>query len=178
MRLLSMMSVRKPLILIHGPMGVGKTTVCRRVLERLDRAAWLDGDWCWTMHPWSFSERNRAMALSNIAHVLTGFLENPEFDIVLFSWVIHLPDIFDTLLSALPAGTFDPLRVTLVASPEALRERCRADGRDEESVVRSLERLPLYRAFPDSLLDTTQMSRDEVAERVLDRIAERRLLGS
>ena len=168
----------KPLIIIHGSMGVGKTTVCRRVLERLNRAAWLDGDWCWTMHPWSFSERNRAMALSNIAHVLTGFLENPEFDIVLFSWVIHLPDIFDTLLSALPAGTFDPLRVTLVASPEALRERCRADGRDEESVVRSLERLPLYRAFPDSLLDTTQTSRDEVAEQVLDRIAGLRLLGS
>ena len=57
----------KPLVIIHGPMGVGKTAVCRRVLERLDRAAWLDGDWCWTMHPWSFSERNRAMALSNIA---------------------------------------------------------------------------------------------------------------
>lgn len=168
----------KPLIIIHGPMGVGKTSVCRRVLERLDRAAWLDGDWCWTMHPWSFSERNRAMVLSNIAHVLTGFLENPEFDIVLFSWVMHLPEIFDALLSALPAGTFDPLRVTLVASPEVLRERCRADGRDEESIARSLERSPLYRAFPDSLLDTTHLSRDEVAERVLDRIAERRGRGS
>ena len=80
--------------------------------------------------------------------------------------------------NTLPAGRFDPLRVTLVASPEALRERCRADGRDEESVVRSLERLPLYRAFPDSLLDTTQTSRDEVAEQVLDRIAGLRLLGS
>ena len=92
----------KPLVIIHGPMGVGKTSVCRYVLERLDRAAWLDGDWCWTMHPWSFSERNRAMVLSNVAHILTGFLENPEFDIVLFSWVIHMPEIFDTLLSALP----------------------------------------------------------------------------
>ena len=115
---------KKPLIIIHGPMGVGKTSVCRYALERLDHAAWLDGDWCWTMHPWSFSERNRAMVLSNITHVLTGFLENPEFDIVLFSWVIHLPKIFD------------------------------------------------------ALLDTTHSSRDEVAELVLDRIAERRGRGS
>lgn len=173
-----MLLTKKPLVIIHGPMGVGKTSVCRYVLERLDHAAWLDGDWCWTMHPWSFSERNRVMVLSNIAHILTGFLENPEFDIVLFSWVIHLPEIFDTVLSALPAGTFDPLRVTLVASPEALCERCRADGRDEESVARSLERLPLYRAFQDSLLDTTHTPCDDVAERVLERIAGRRGLGS
>ena len=37
----------KRLYLIGGPMGVGKTTVCRELQKRLDRSVFLDGDWCW-----------------------------------------------------------------------------------------------------------------------------------
>ena len=36
----------KRLYLIGGPMGVGKTTVCRALQKSLDRSVFLDGDWC------------------------------------------------------------------------------------------------------------------------------------
>ncbi|WP_277820723.1 hypothetical protein [Dubosiella muris] len=38
----------KTLWLIGGPMGIGKTTVGQALKKKLDRAVFLDGDWCWT----------------------------------------------------------------------------------------------------------------------------------
>ncbi|MBQ0125795.1 MAG: AAA family ATPase, partial [Clostridiales bacterium] len=37
----------KTLYLIGGTMGVGKTTVCQQLKKELDKAVFLDGDWCW-----------------------------------------------------------------------------------------------------------------------------------
>ena len=36
----------KQVYIIGGPMGVGKTTVCRMMKNRLNRCVFLDGDWC------------------------------------------------------------------------------------------------------------------------------------
>ncbi len=46
----------KHLYIIGGTMGVGKTTVCRILKERLDRSVFLDGDWCWVMHEQSIMD--------------------------------------------------------------------------------------------------------------------------
>ena len=43
--------MKKKFIMIGGPMGIGKTTVCEKLYQEIDRCAWLDGDWCWMMHP-------------------------------------------------------------------------------------------------------------------------------
>ena len=45
--------LQKHLYLIGGTMGVGKTTTCRILKEKLDRSVFLDGDWCWDMHPFT-----------------------------------------------------------------------------------------------------------------------------
>ena len=41
----------KKLILINGTMGAGKTTTCQELLKILQPSVFLDGDWCWKMHP-------------------------------------------------------------------------------------------------------------------------------
>ena len=51
-------------------MGVGKSTVCRALMERLSRCLYLDGDWCWNMRPFSVTEETRALVLDNICSVL------------------------------------------------------------------------------------------------------------
>lgn len=47
-------AMRKKLIIIGGVPGVGKTTVAELLKNALQNAVWLDGDWCWMMHPWRF----------------------------------------------------------------------------------------------------------------------------
>ncbi|WP_178382852.1 AAA family ATPase, partial [Paenibacillus sp. P46E] len=51
----------KKFIVISGTMGVGKTTISKELLESLNNAIWLDGDWCWMMNPWVINEENIRM---------------------------------------------------------------------------------------------------------------------
>ena len=53
----------KTLIFINGPMGVGKTAVCRELLERLTPGVYLDGDWCWNMNPFQVTDETKSMVM-------------------------------------------------------------------------------------------------------------------
>lgn len=78
------MRERKCLYLIGGPMGVGKTAACRALQKRLDRAVFLDGDWCWDMRPFQVTEETKRMVLENICFLLNNFLRCSAFDHVIF----------------------------------------------------------------------------------------------
>ncbi len=40
----------KKIIIINGPMGVGKTTIGKLLCNKLNKSAFLDGDWCFDLH--------------------------------------------------------------------------------------------------------------------------------
>ena len=147
----------KTLILINGTMGVGKTAVAQALYRRLPRSVWLDGDWCWMMNPWVISERNKRMVEDNITYLLRAFLSNDSFDYVVFSWVMHRPEIIDGLLERLADLPFEVHRISLVCSEEALRARMLGDGRDGHVVEESLRRMPLYRRMDTHQMDTTDL---------------------
>ena len=48
--------MNKKLILISGSPCVGKTAVGTRLFESYDNSAYLDGDWCWCVHPFSIAD--------------------------------------------------------------------------------------------------------------------------
>ena len=64
----------KTLYLIGGPMGVGKTTVCRELNRLLPASVMLDGDWCWCANPFQVTPETKRMVLDNICHLLGNFL--------------------------------------------------------------------------------------------------------
>ncbi|MGL4772778.1 MAG: AAA family ATPase, partial [Clostridium sp.] len=43
----------KKLILINGTMGVGKSSTCQMLYKTIENSVWVDGDWCWMMHPFT-----------------------------------------------------------------------------------------------------------------------------
>ena len=89
----------KTLYLIGGTMGAGKTTVCRILRDKLDRSVFLDGDWCWDMHPFQVTEETKKMVMENISFLLNNFLRCPAYDHVVFCWVMHQQGILDDLLA-------------------------------------------------------------------------------
>lgn len=147
----------KTLILINGCMGVGKTSVARALYRRLPRSVWLDGDWCWMMNPWVVSERNKRMVEDNITYLLRSFVSNDSLDYVVFSWVMHRPEIIEGLLERLADLPCEVHRISLVCSEEALRARMLADGRDDDVVEESLRRMPLIRRMDTRQIDTTDL---------------------
>ena len=156
----------KQLILISGPMGVGKTTAARELLNNLSRSVWLDGDWCWEQgNHWDFSPENKEMVMDNITYVLGNFLANPNFETVIFSWVMHLPEIHEELLTRLEDYEFDVFDISLICSEDELKKRL--DGRGDDEVQRAIGYLPLYDNLENVKLDTTDRSPTRVVDDIL-----------
>lgn len=160
----------KRLYLIGGPMGVGKTTVCRELQRRLDRSVFLDGDWCWDANPFQVTEETKSMVMGNICFLLNSFLRCSVYDHVIFCWVLHRQDILDGILSRLDLGDCEVRAVSLLASPEALADRIEADilagRRDREALERSLSYLPLYGAMNTEKVDVSHLTPAEAAARL------------
>ena len=151
-------------------MGVGKTANCRELNNNLDQSAWLDGDWCWMINPFIVNEENKRMVINNITYLLRSYLTNSSLQYVIFSWVIHLEEIYNDLLSPLDDLDFEVVKITLTCSEEALRERILSDVihnlRDESSLENSIERLPMYKNMSTTKIDTTNLSIIETAEKI------------
>ena len=160
----------KNLYIVGGTMGVGKTTTCRLLKERLERAVFLDGDWCWDAHPFVVTDETKAMVMDNICHLLNNFLRCTAYENIIFCWVLHRREILDEILSRL--DNCRAIHLSLVCSPEALRARLGQDVaaglRQEEDVGRSLSRLPLYERLGGPKVDVSDITPEEAAERIIE----------
>ena len=160
----------KKLYLIGGPMGVGKTTVCRELKSLCPPSVFLDGDWCWDMEPFQVTPETTRMVQENISFLLGQFLRCSAYETVIFCWVMHQQAIVDQLLSQLPLEGVEVRCVSLLAQPETLRERIGRDVaaglRTWDVLDRSLQRLPLYQELSTEKLWVDDMAPRQVAERL------------
>lgn len=157
----------KKLIIVNGTMGVGKTTVCKNLYKKLNNSVWLDGDWCWMMNPWNATEESKIMVQDNITHMLRNFINNSNFECVVFNWVIHMEEIFEIILEKLADLEFELYKITLVCSEDELKKRMQNDKRDDNSISLSLDRLKLYRGMKTNIIDNSNMSIDETVEKII-----------
>lgn len=161
----------KKLIFINGPMGVGKTTVCKRLYQQLPDSVWLDGDWCWMMHPWRVTEENKQMVEDNIVRLLGSFLRNSSFQHVIFCWLMHKESIAQRLLAQLrQEHEFELHRFSLLCSTDVLRERLAGRGTPQQAED-AIARLSLIAQQNTLQLDTTDLSPVEVAELIASRVS-------
>lgn len=163
----------KTLIFINGPMGVGKTAVCEKLLEQLERSVYLDGDWCWNMHPFLVTDETKAMVLDNITAVLARFLACTELDYVVFGWVMHQPEIAHDILSRLRLDGVNIRQYTLLCSENVLIDRISQDiqvGKRTVGVTKkSLSYLPLYDGQNTIKIITDDLSPEEIAAQIVQK---------
>lgn len=163
------MDKKTKLIFINGTMGVGKTTVCRLLQQKLPNNVFLDGDDCWNMRPFLVNERTKRLVLKNITAMLNNFIGSGLFENVLFCWVMHKQSIADAILSGLKAP-FDFKFFTLQCGEEQLRKRLEKDiVRDIRSpgvLERSVRRRNQYESFDTVKIDTDFLTADETAQKI------------
>lgn len=164
----------KRLLLIGGPMGVGKSVVCAELMSRLQPGVYLDGDWCWNMYPFSVTQETAAMVMDNVCAVLGRFLACPELDNVVFGWVMHRQEIIDAICARLPLEGVQVYRMSLVASQQVLRDRLVRDiargKRRGEVISRSLSYLPCYEKLDTWKLDTDRCTPRQAAAMILHQL--------
>ena len=161
----------KRLYMLCGAMGVGKTATGLALRDSLPNCAFLDGDWCWDMHPFRVTETTRRVVLDNICYALNNFLTCGAFENVVFCWVMHRREILDGILRRLDARGWEVCAAALVCSPAALASRHAADAaagkRGADSLERALAYLPLYAGLGLPRLDTSFCTPAEAAAQLI-----------
>lgn len=51
----------KNFYMIGGTMGIGKTSTCKFLKNKLPNSVFLDGDWCWDMNPFQINNETKSM---------------------------------------------------------------------------------------------------------------------
>lgn len=161
----------KHLYIIGGTMGVGKTTVCQILKQKLPNAVFLDGDWCWDSSPFQVTEETKIMVMHNICFLLNQFLHCSAYENVIFCWVLHQQNIIDTILASLDKTDCQTTLISLTCSSDALKKRLEKDIqsgiREQDILERSVARLSLYSELHTAKIDTSNQSPEEIANRIL-----------
>ena len=153
--------MQKKLILISGSPCVGKTAVGTRLFERYDNSAYLDGDWCWCVHPFSVADKRLRNGDKSMSYVLSNYLDS-DFAYVFFTSVV-LTDarIREGILSGITAGDYGTIGFTLTCSEETLKKRHDKRGDKGETDYRWLRLPPV---LGDIVIDTDDKSIREVVK--------------
>lgn len=162
----------KSIYIIGGTMGVGKTVVCQELKKMLPASVFLDGDWCWDMHPFQVNSETKNMVLQNIIFLLNQFIHCSVYENIIFCWVMHEQSIVDSIVRHLDAKDCEVKTISLICSETTLRNRLQTDIdnkiRTEDVMERSIARIPLYRELNTIKIDTTGKSIPEICSELLN----------
>ncbi len=117
----------KNIYLIGGMMGVGKTTACQLLKNKLTGCVFLDGDWCWDMQPFRVTPETKKMVMENICFLLNQFIRCSVYENIIFCWVMHEQGIIDEIVSKLETNGCLVHMISLVCSEKELRKRLQRD---------------------------------------------------
>ena len=158
------------IIILNGPMGVGKTTVGKYIAEQNPGTAFIDGDWCMDIHPFVGSRETRAMAADNILHMIRNYQGCSACSMVVLVWLMDDPWVIQRITEGLSALQAEMKSVTLVCSRENLISRWKEDRvcewRTDDWLNVSLKSLPVFSVM-DHVIDTSDMSVDGVAKLIM-----------
>ncbi|HML46830.1 MAG TPA: hypothetical protein PKE04_08790 [Clostridia bacterium] len=159
--------MRKTLLLLLGPNGVGKSTTAQALLNMLPHTALVDGDWCRAMNPYCMDT-----VVANLYALLKNYFLCPEIGLVVFPYGFHgdRKQRFDRVAEKLRQDgiDFQTLTVVLMCSLEENIRRAQKDMRDDERIRRGIENTyAYYDGFTCPKIDTTDLSTEHAAKRIV-----------
>ena len=157
------------LVFMGGAPGVGKSSVARELLGRLDHCVWLDGDDLWRMHPFVVNDTTTNMVEHNIQSVLRSFIQT-GFPVVIFTWVLHDKSVADRLTQGVSDVPFQFFMFTLTCDEATLVSRLSLETSRTTNTDLALQRLRQTLALDTLKIDTTRKGPRVVAEEIVKRL--------
>ncbi len=149
-------------LFIGGPPGIGKSTVARCLLSQLDGAVWFDGDDLWRMDPRIVTPSTRQLVERNAIGVIGNAIE-AGMSTVLFTWILHRPDLIARLTTGLAKLGVEPIVTTLTAALPVWVDRYRTDPSRTALEARHKARFDQCLRCGARIIDTTDRTAEDVA---------------
>ena len=162
---------RMKVIVINGPMGIGKTTAGTFIADRYPGTAFIDGDWCMDIHPFIGNEETRNMAADNILHMIRNYRDCSVCKMAVVAWLMDDEQILEKLLNGIKEMGLDVKSVTLICDEDQLRTQWKEDTacpwRTEKWLKASLKSLDYFSRL-DNCICTTGKSVETVADLIMN----------
>ena len=153
----------KKLILLSGSPCVGKSTAGRQLFAQYENSAYLDGDWCWCVNPFSVKDSRLRNGDKSMSFVLSNYLAS-GFEYVFFASVVLTDSaIRENILRDITATDYEVIGFTLTCSEETLVSRHDARGDKGDTNFYWLN-LPPYPT--DIVIDTDHKTVAEIAQEI------------
>ena len=158
-------------IIINGPMGVGKTTVGKYIAENNAGTAFIDGDWCLDIHPFVGNTETKTMAIDNILHMIGNYQKCSVCQMVVLVWLMDDQWVRERIVNGISAMNLEMTSVTLVCNKEELIQRWKndekCDWRTDDWLAVSLKSLPQFSEL-DNCFNTSGLSISQVAKAITE----------
>ena len=157
----------KKLILLSGSPCVGKSTVGQCLFELYQNSAYLDGDWCWCVNPFSVKDKRLRNGDKNMAFIVSNYLSS-DFEYVFFASVVLTDSkIRENILNDITATDYTVMGFTLTCSEDTLVKRHDQRGDEGETSFRWLH-LPAYPT--DIIINTDGKTVHQIAQEIKQHI--------
>lgn len=158
-------------IVINGPMGVGKTTVGKYIADSNPGTAFIDGDWCLDLHPFIGNRETKEMAIDNILHMTANYMNCSECRMIVLVWLMDESWVRDRVADGIRRLGGELISVVLTCDEDTLRSRFTNDKscgwRTDEWLSVSLRSLEVFTSLEDTL-DTSGMSVEQTAGAIMN----------
>ena len=159
-------------VMINGPMGVGKTATGKYIAEKNEGTAFIDGDWCLDIHPFVGNRETKAMAIDNILHMIDNYRKCSVCRMIVLVWLMDEEWVRERLEKGVADMGLDLRSVTLVCDRDELVQRWTHDHvcewRTDEWLAVSLQSLDAF-AKMDNCIHTSGLSIEQTAEMIMNR---------
>jgi GrpB-like predicted nucleotidyltransferase (UPF0157 family)/predicted kinase len=169
------------IVIITGPLGVGKTEVAWKLIEKFDRAAMLDGDYLGAVHPFDLHDPQRVAYLYDTICRVARFHAEHGYRNLVVNYVFEKPESLAQLRCALNEIDDVTYAFRLTCRPEEIDRRIRTRSSDPDRLAWELKRFRELQAIQDAnarrgdlgfVIDTTHLSIAGVADAIWRNITE------
>lgn len=162
----------KKLIFVCGPNGIGKTTICKEIVQRLDNSAYVDSDACRCINPFVLEDDTIPTISQNISDLILNYFNCPRVQTVIFSYGFHgrRREVFAKVIERISAFQHHFLPCLLWCSEEENIQRMHRDHRSAERIEIAIRQSrKAFENNPYPRIDITGLSVQQAADEILIR---------
>jgi GrpB-like predicted nucleotidyltransferase (UPF0157 family)/predicted kinase len=169
------------IVIINGPLGVGKTGVAWKLIEKFERAIMLDGDYLGAVHPFEIYDQQRVAYLYDTLCHVARFHMNHGYRNLVVNYVFETPKSLAQLRRALNQIDDVTYAFRLTCSAEEMERRIQSRSSDPDRLAWEFRRFRELQAIQETnarrgdlgfVVDTTSLSIEEVADAIWRNITE------
>lgn len=157
-------------IIINGPMGVGKTTLGKYIAEKYEGTAFIDGDWCLDIHPFVGNRETKTMAIDNILHMIDNYRKCLICKMIVLVWLMDEQWVYQKVVDGISDMGLELKNAVLVCDKNNLMDRWKNDTkcewRTQEWLEVSLKSLLFFSSLENGI-DTSDLTVDIIADMIM-----------